>query len=634
MVNVDEKHKDMWTSASAITDASDCFRRWWFNKVIKMPQDQRKATILGDVFHAVLERYFRADDRGLDDRGNLIELYPAGWKTMKSRFGKDDTLYTITDTEAALVKILITEAITQGILVREPGRIIERSIDIPILSQGRTKAILKGFIDIDSPRSITDHKTAKNTNYILSKAKIKKSIQMMIYGYAKYVEGHRNNLWLTHNNFIKDFDNPQVIQRSVEVTAMEIVEFFQETIEPILKRMLNYYIKYPKTSIHKWRDIPGANNPNQACNHHYGKPCPYIGVCTATCSIDNYLRKYGLTVNELVGYTDETEKGPKKMGLMEKIREEKAKKAAAAAAAGISQPAQPEPAQAATAVVETAEPVVKSGGMKELLARMVGKKTAAEPEQAAAPVVEPAAAVVPEPAQPDLSGKQVAPWYTDYNGQLCVACSDNAVPGYNSEMEPCRICDIRAKEAGKPTSEDYKVDVNTDGSLTFTYTGVAKSAPAGDTTVKVVAEKPVVKVDMQPVKDAAELKAVKDAAEQFKESAALPTAKKVEAMMKGPQSFTMLIGCTFANDHTDLVIYADSLLASVLNDVATAAGKEIACVEHFALMQAIDAMIPSLLPDLKGFTVISLPPSKGSAHARLIDGLRLHATTIIFPFAV
>ena len=319
MPNQNKNTRDMWTSVSAIIDADDCKRRWWFAKVVKLPQPQRTATIFGDVFHAVLERYFKADDRGLDNNGQIVNLYPDGWQTMQSRFGKDKTPYTISDAESALTKTLINEAIIKGILVREPDRITEKAISTIIYKKGFAKVVLKGFIDLDAPKSITDHKTAKSTTYILSLDKLKKSIQMMGYAYAKYVDGHKGSLWLTHNNFIKDFDRPQVIQRSVEVSEIEVFDFFNNSILPLVKRMMELYLKYPKTLIHKWRDIPGADNPNKSCNYHYGKPCPFIGICSGMCDIDSYLNKYGTTVNKLVGNIKTKLKGDNKMGLLDRI---------------------------------------------------------------------------------------------------------------------------------------------------------------------------------------------------------------------------------------------------------------------------------------------------------------------------
>ena len=219
--------------------------------------------------------------------------------------------------------------------------------------------------------------------------------------------------------------------------------------------------------------------------------------------------------------------------------------------------------------------------------------------------------------------KQRAPWYMEYNGAACVACKDNAVLGYSSNKVPCRICDIRAKEAGRATSGDYQVDVNDDGSLTFNH----KMAQTTEEIAKV-------QVTAPPESKSDVVAAEAQNSAEAKPAVADTQAGTIEDVKVFGAGFNLLIGCTYVSEFNGLIIYADKLLVSILEDCAKAAGKEAYLIEHFALMQAIDACIPALLNDLNGFTVISLIPSKGSAHARLIDGLRPLAKSIICPLAV
>ena len=109
------------------------------------------------------------------------------------------------------------------------------------------------------------------------------------------------------------------------------------------------------------------------------------------------------------------------------------------------------------------------------------------------------------------------------------------------------------------------------------------------------------------------------------------TVSKAVEDKSADTGFDLLIGCVYVSDFKGLFVMADALLKGALEDVETVAGKPVSSIEHFELMQAVDALIPSIVKDLQGFTVISVMPSKGSAHARLIDGLRLHAKTIIQP---
>ena len=111
--------KDFWVSISAFENAfgkdgksGGCVRRWWFDKICKLPQPARSATIFGDVFHAVCARFYSADDRGLDERGQPVNLYPPGWKSVKSKFAKtEEVIGTISEMDETLIRTLVDKAI-------------------------------------------------------------------------------------------------------------------------------------------------------------------------------------------------------------------------------------------------------------------------------------------------------------------------------------------------------------------------------------------------------------------------------------------------------------------------------------------------------------------------------------------
>jgi hypothetical protein len=641
MTDREKNPKDMYTSVSAITDADDCMRRWWFSKRCKLPQDQRKATIFGDVLHAVAERYLSADDRGIDPKTNRpVDLYPMGWETMKDRWSGSDTLYKVSNAEAALIKLLIQAAITEGVLIREPGRIVEKSIQTIIHTVGYANVILNGFIDLDTPRGVEDHKTAKIKKYLLSKAKLKKSIQMMGYAYERYLKKHKGNIWICHNGFVKDFDLPYVRKTEVELTEIEVKLFFNETILPIVKKMFRYYKDYPPEKLNAWRNIPPANNPNQSCNHHYGKPCPYITVCGGVCTIEQYLSKYGKTITDITGIVKPEVKGSKMNSLMDKIKKQNAEQAAGGTPPVVATQAQ---TAAATVIPETPTTTPPAtGGLTAMIANMAAGVTATPPantalpaaaEITAAPVVQPVAKVE----------KQTAPWYMyDKDGLACVACKDNPVLGFSTKMEPCMICVTRAREAGKPVPENFKVDVLEGGQLQFTPIG------GGDATTTTVAPQPETKVDLQPVAGVAATAkpvvgstltsllgtATAKAAEKIADTV-IKEAENIVGKDKDEMAFDIFLGCAFAKKAANecVEIYADTLVRDMLNEISAIAKKPWSTIEHFALMQAVDAYADTLLPRLYGHAVITTIPSKGTAHARLIDGLRLHASSVITPLA-
>ena len=96
-----------------------------------------------------------------------------------------------------------------------------------------------------------------------------------------------------------------------------------------------------------------------------------------------------------------------------------------------------------------------------------------------------------------------------------------------------------------------------------------------------------------------------------------------------------MIGCTFAKGDYANVIHGDMILKDMLGNIAKAAGvADASQMDHFTLMQQIDMHVPQIGAYLKDATIISLIPAKGSAHERLISGLRQYANTVIFPYAV
>ncbi len=634
MQDKEKNSKDMWTSVSAITDADDCLRRWWFHKRCKLPQDQRQATIFGDVHHAVCARFLEADDRGIDKKtGKPVELYPEGWRVMTNRFDKSGTLYKVSDSEAALIKVLIQKAITDGVLVREPGRTVEREFETVIFTMGYAKVILKGFIDLDTQRGIEDHKTAKNKKYLLSKAKLKKSIQMMGYGYERYLQGHKGNIWICHNGYVKDFDSPLVRKTDVEVTQIEVMEFFNDKILPIIKLMFKYYTEYPPARLDKWRNVPPANNANQSCNHHYGAACPYVMICGGLVTIDDYLRKYGMSVTDITGTIVHNEKGSQMNSLMNKIKTEQAAQAAAIGA--VPEVASPAVEAAATEVEDQSTTPPAVGGLTAMLAKVqAGAKSLFNTGTAESTAV---VDTIPSPVDTD---KQAAPWYTFQEGESgCPACKDNDVLGFNSKTEPCMICVSRARADGKPCPAQYDVDVLQNGKLQFTLTNTKETTtvqvakePETNTTIQPIVEKPAATIAAEREVAKAEKLAAVQAVNALKAAKSQDTELAVVELL--PEGFNMLIGCSYAKTYPgDIeVMYIDILLDVMLQEISETAGKAWSVIDHFALMQAVDAYIPSLMPHIKGQTVISTVPSKGSAHARLVDGLRLHARSVIYPF--
>ena len=629
MSKKDYDPNEKWYSISAIEDHDNCPRRRWLKKTAKLPVQQSAPTIIGDVGHACNERFNMADDRGLDKTGQPVNLFPEGWMSMKNRFGKDETVYTITEEEGVLLKTLIQKAITEGYLIREPGRKVEREFRHLVHQDGEHIIKLIGFIDLDNPNEVLDYKFVKNMNYAMSvkpnaKRAIKKSTQMMTYAVVRYIEGHKGNLHLSLLYFIKDFDNPQIQKRSIEVTELEVKQFYVDNTLPSMKKMLEIDTKFPQHKVMEWAKVPGPNDPQQECNRHYGKQCPFLGICTETFSIQQYLTVFGMSINQLIG---------NHVNL------------------GVS-------TMTANSLVNLCH--------KEVAAIGTAIPAAAIPAAAIPAAAVPAAAIpVAQPVAQPVAGQQTAPWYNMYQGADCMACKGNPVRGYNPTMQPCGICDARNQLEDKPISDDYTVTSDVNGILVFTLKGQATAVQAvAEPVVKTVeavaevipaavaevvpnaldsilgntstAELPVAVPAASPVAAAAVAEGSPAAVVQPVAEKPLTAAEAAyipEPVATG--TFDMMIGCAPIKG-TINTVNADTILSDALHTISVAAQKPIAEIEHFALLQAIDASIAEIVEFLKFKKdyVVCFPSTKGSAMDRLVEGLRIHANTVIAPIGL
>lgn len=609
--------KDFWTSIAAFEDCfgkdcrGGCIRRGCFRKIFKLPERQRAATVLGDVAHAVVGRFFSADDRGLYN-GQPVDLYPPGWQTMVPRFNQDAPPLRITATEESLIKILIDKAIEDGVLCRVPGRIIERPIDRPIFTEksgaAPIKIVLKGFIDLETPRSVEDHKFVKSLEYAVSVKTLDQNVQLMVYAWDKFERGHReDSVWVAHNNFVKDFSNPQVVRREAEVSREHVYEYFNGDILPRFQVMFENYKHYLIGDVDKWKELPGPNDTKE-CNYHFGGKCPFLGICTETISVGAYKAKFGQVVVSDVAPNAEAANQERKdniMDLLERIRQGNQKV--------VGDPTPPPPAAPPT------PPATPPTAMAGILANVQKFKDAATAQATAG-----AAPVTPPP-----STQQAAPWYM----QGCVACKDNDILGFDSRGNPCAVCDALAGVAEKPRSTDFTYTVSDAGVITYTAKGqAAPTTPASPVTppaeVTPVQRKPRTKTQTK-------VPTIAPAVTPVIESVPAPkpeldgygmTPEDWEAVHNGTlkmPGFTLLIGCTIVkNDNRGDTIMVDDLLKLALDTIGTTA-------DHFAQMTKLDAYIPSAVGMLAGATVVSFAPTKGTTLARLVDGLRPYASTVI-----
>lgn len=159
-----QKTEQEHVSANQITTFRDCPRKWYFDKIVKVPRTSTAATELGSAVHEELEHYLKT--------GRAPSNTPAG---EIARSG----LHLLPKQNEVYVELSIEEHLP---IHDSPVKIV-------------------GFIDAIYPkeRRILDHKTSGNKKYTKSERELKKNVQMLLYAKA-YIDHAPNAAFveLTH----------------------------------------------------------------------------------------------------------------------------------------------------------------------------------------------------------------------------------------------------------------------------------------------------------------------------------------------------------------------------------------------------------------------------------------------------
>ena len=595
-------HKPLKVSASTIATADPkddgCFRKWYLQNYLKLPQLPMGSTTFGSVLHEVCERYLHGDSNGLVN-GKPVNLYPVGWEHPLDRDGNFEK-HSISMEEQAIIKNLIATSIEEGILMRVEGREIEKKFDNWEFMDG---VVGKGFIDLLEPGAIRDHKTTKSMRWAKSiksdaKTYLGRNIQMMLYAFWYYTEGGFDKskpLTLSHQYYCKDPKKPHVERREVSVTWEKVERFMLERIAPTVEMMLVY------RDVKKWDDIPLPDDPASACRKYGG--CPFARICTNLETVEGYTERIN---RELTGVnsTDykklakelnpEGETQMSESAMQKKIREMREKQT------GTTAPA----AEEAEEVVEEVE-------------------------------------VVEEPAaEPPLNNQQKAPWHFDG----CKACSENPVLGMNSQGLPCRLCDIMTNNENKkegtnnPTSTDFNWKVE-EGKLVVMdgEEVVVESTIAEEPTAKEQVE--TVSVDTTPAtdifKDHKEFVDCDTPEGAFNKGA----FEDLEQDTKLRQGFTIMIGCVVTESKVKgggkfgspaCRVTAEELMIIVNTEMIRVLGaSKWNGMNNFAKCDAVEAMAEHIADAVGNSTLIVTRLPKASLMETVIMGIRPYAKEVI-----
>lgn len=422
-------------SASQIETGDLCRRKRFLGWKAKAKVPKSGAQTFGSVLHGVIERFNKVDELGRDKNGKALQLYPYGWNQVAIieepviRDGINDTktkdilvcdlkpeqirfvvkVIDLEPWEEAVLKMLFNEATLNGIIERRPNQFVERYFELPL--KGGHKVV--GYMDIDLPWEVQDNKSTKRPTYLKSAAKIRKDIQMMLYGAAKLLEAQARGeappktIRLTHNQFVKGSSPrdlelgykpvpPQVKQTPVDVTPADIVEFWNTKIMPLAQQLLaDDLLSDPF-------EIPDPDPEKKACTA-YG-PCAYLTICRREETVANFKARMALMTQH--------DRDPRtlqelRMSLADKLKAKIAQNGAPAAA------------------------------------------------PAGAPVNRPAAATatVAAPAQPAANA---APW-------ALAGCGGCKGTGVNSAGKPCGMCKLK----NKAVFDTYAIEIDANGNIVW-----------------------------------------------------------------------------------------------------------------------------------------------------------------------
>lgn len=275
---------------------STCSRKWFLDKVLKVPQPPFAATTLGTILHAIVERYLLADDNGRDVlTGEPVDLYPEGWdKELKYQSDKD------------LIKALITHAIEEGHLKRRKGRKVEEAMSDGIkhwsgfgeqvwkIVRGASKGssddiFLTGFLDHRYGNVIEDWKTSsdptkwglntdpKSTKYLGY------DIKMLMYAAWLHAFDPQESYVLRHVYFDKKStpEEPRVIPVEVTVSVEHVENFTKWMMEAA------EYI-YELKSSNSRATLTKMHKGELACGKYGG--CAYQKICNRQLTIEQHTK--------------------------------------------------------------------------------------------------------------------------------------------------------------------------------------------------------------------------------------------------------------------------------------------------------------------------------------------------------
>jgi hypothetical protein len=305
-------------SASQIKVAELCLRKWWFSYVAQVREKRKGHFVLGEILHAVGERFLLGQARNEED------LYPKDWAT------------AIEPEEALWVRRVVRQAIEKNVwqlltnayvefpvlFLTAPHHVDARGLPLmampnvymekDIRRHGRPSHLFDGrelpadwaasrpfigFIDLltlGAEPWVIDHKTSKSRKYATTPGKLAKDSQVRSYAAAPLVlNPAAADVRMRHNIFLK-------AEAPVQAYAVDAMCTLNDALEQwasnrlLLQQMESMRVHYPKVKgpdpfkrAQHWMKVPSAMDRGQtreACDAFGG--CPFREVCTGRCPVD------------------------------------------------------------------------------------------------------------------------------------------------------------------------------------------------------------------------------------------------------------------------------------------------------------------------------------------------------------
>jgi hypothetical protein len=398
------------------------------------------------VLHATLERWLKADARGIDPTtGEPVELYPPGWEVAWDYKGREAG--SVDPVGQALIQQMVKESINTGTIRREPGRMVEEEMFRRLHIDHTRKVVVYslGYMDLATDRVVEDHKTISNKKYRKGVKRLARDKKMLSYATELHMRAiergeplHEVAMRLVYYYTGERGGTPDISPRQVPVSREAALNFASWTARQA-EEMVDLRSKTD------WQDVPGADadETSRACVAYGG--CIFWQICSGREDVHEHRARVGRLIE-----------------------------------------AQP-----------LGETTMAAAG--SFLAAMKNASATAKNPPATPPPPPPREKIDTEPTfgsvlkRPVLrTDNPVPPWAFS----SCKACNKDGqgkTPGFNSLGAPCRICCAMSEVDGTDLLETYTIEV-ADGRITW----APKGAPVEEAQPVLTAPVPVVRPPQEP----------------------------------------------------------------------------------------------------------------------------------------